>query len=282
MASHVAERIAPHAPGWNQTSALVQSRPPPLPLPRAGGAGLMRHMNRADHQPSPEQARRGAGESEDMSTETKTERAEDRIMGGDAMKMFLLLLGFLTFFATGCGDSVQKARSQAGQALTNAAGSLSNYLANYKAGNPSNFLAFRAQLRAMKTSLASNDFSKARGCAEEIDKLLKTKVVSQSIEFLRIGSADGAQKAKAAVSDYMAKNNLEVTETEACRELLRYFEEMDKRQSADLVAAIVYIALENKMSHSAAIPADLAHVMMEELLGIGAASNSPPTAVEPK
>jgi len=56
---------------------------------------------------------------------------------------------------------------------------------------------------------------------------------------------------------------------------------MDKRQSADLVTAIVYIALEKKMSHSAAIPAGLTHVLMEELLGIESASNSLP-AIESK
>ncbi len=39
--------------------------PPPLPLPRAGGAGLMRRMNRADDQRLPEMARhREAAKSE--------------------------------------------------------------------------------------------------------------------------------------------------------------------------------------------------------------------------
>ncbi len=57
---------------------------------------------------------------------------------------------------------------------------------------------------------------------------------------------------------------------------------MDKRQTADLVAAVVYIVLERKISHSAAIPADLAHVVMEELLGIGSTSNSPLSEIPTK
>jgi hypothetical protein len=195
------------------------------------------------------------------------------------MKMpHFLFFMLLPFFVICCGDSVEKARNQARQVVVTA----TNALANYKAGDASNFLAFRTQIRAMGTSLASNDFSGAREYADEIDKHLKTRVVAQSIEFLRIGSADGAQKAKAAIAEYMAKNDLEVSETEVCRELLRHFEEMDKRQSADLVAAVVYIALERKMSHSAAIPADLAHILMEELLGIGNVSNSLPSTAKPK
>jgi hypothetical protein len=184
----------------------------------------------------------------------------------------------LSLFLAGCGDSVEKAREQARQVVATA----TNALANYKPGDPSNFLAFRSQVRAMKASLATNDFTKAREYAAEIDKLLKTRFVAQSIEFLRIESVEGAQKAKAAITEYMAKNNLEVMETEAFRELVRYFEQLDKRQSADLVAAIVYIALEHKMSHHAAIPADLARILMEELLDIGSASNSPSAVVNPK
>lgn len=190
---------------------------------------------------------------------------------GRQIRILHLLLLALTFFAAGCGDSVEKAKDQARQVVAAA----TNALANYKVGDPSNFSALRLQLRAMKASLATNDFTTARTCAAEVDKLLKTKMVAQSIEFLRIEASEGAQKAKGAITEFMAQNNLEVTETKICQELLRHFDEMDKRQTADLVAAVVYISLERKMSHSAAIPAAFTHMVMEELLGI--ATNSPPS-----
>lgn len=175
-----------------------------------------------------------------------------------------LLLAALSFFAVGCGDSVEKTKSQARRAATTAI----DALATYKAGDPTNFEGVRLQIRALKASLASKDFAAAGKAADEVDKFLNTKVVARSVEFLRVESVEGAQKATAAVSEYMETNELDVMENEVCRELLRYFRQMDKRQAADLVAIVVYISLENKMSHGAAIPSDLARVLVEELLGI--------------
>ena len=57
-------------------------------------------------------------------------------------------------------------------------------------------------------NLATNDFPTARICAEQIDKVMQTKLVAQSIDFLEIEATEGTQKASAAVQDYMAQNNL--------------------------------------------------------------------------
>jgi hypothetical protein len=97
---------------------------------------------------------------------------------------------------------------------------------------------------------------------------------------LRIESTEGAEKAKTAVADYMAHNNLGAAETKACREVLSYFEDMDGKQRIDLVAAVIYIAFEHKMSHSAAVPAAFAHVLMEELFLGGTTTNSPSLKAE--
>jgi hypothetical protein len=78
----------------------------------------------------------------------------------------------------------------------------------------------------------------------------------------------------------MTRNNLGETETKACRELIRHFEGMDKKQRIDLVTAIIYIAFEGKMSHTAAVPAAFANVIMEELFIGGSTTNSP--SLEPQ
>jgi len=185
----------------------------------------------------------------------------------------LLFLVLLLSVVVGCDVSshVDKAKEQ----IDKVADRATNALVKIQAGDLSDLDGFRLQIRSFRASLATNDFPRAKQCANQIDKLLKTEIVAQSIEFLRIESTEGAEKAKEAVTNYMAKNDLGEAETKACREVLTYFANMDGMQRIDLVSAVIYIACEREMSHGAAIPTAFAHVLMEELFLGGVTTNYP-------
>lgn len=184
----------------------------------------------------------------------------------------LLLSSLLSM--VGCDQSarVEKARAQAEDHARKLAEKANDSLTRIQAGDLSDLEGFRQQVRALKATLAAQDYSKARECAAQIDRLLQTKLVSQSIEFLRIEAAEGTHKAKAAVQTYMAENNLGETETRAFREILaameKTVEQTDTPQRIDLVAFIIYLACEREMSHAAIVPAQLSRIAMAELLGV--------------
>jgi hypothetical protein len=190
------------------------------------------------------------------------------------MTSFRALLLPSLLFLVGCDQSatVEKAKAQAEDHARKLAEKANDSLARMQSGDLSDLEGFRQQVRALKTNLAARDYSKARECGAQIDRLLQTKMVAQSIEFLRIESAEGTQAAKAAVETYMAQNNLGEAETKAFREILtamgKTIAQTDTPQRIDLVASIIYLACEQKMSHAAIVPAQLSRVVMAELFGV--------------
>jgi hypothetical protein len=182
--------------------------------------------------------------------------------------LHILFLAPILVLAVGCRDSstIQNAKQHAGDLAQKA----NETLARIQAGD---LQGLRTQIRELKSSLATKDFSKARECSEQIDKLMQTRFVAQSVEFLRIESAEGSQKAKAAILDYMAQHDLGEAEIKAFREILGSFEneveETTPQERIGLVAMIVGFACAQKMGckESAAITS-VTYVVMAELFGI--------------
>ncbi len=179
--------------------------------------------------------------------------------------IFAVPLCWLLVLLIGCGQSENKDRLKEkarGLAVTAA-----ETLSKWEKGD---FSDFRAQLRGLRKSLEDGDYSQAREFTQKMDAALETEVVSKSIEFLKTESTEGAEKAAKAMDDYMASRQLAEHERKALTLVLQHIKSIEKRDVPGLVGAVVYIALEHKMSHSAALPASLAVVVTEELLGTGA------------
>ncbi len=190
-----------------------------------------------------------------------------------------VLMPTLALWIAGCGDSnpVTQARDQARE-LTR---KTTNLLARFEAGDLSDLDGVRLKVRSLRASLATNDYTQARAVAEQVDQLLKTRYIAPAVDFLKIESVEGATKAKEALEGYMARNNLGELDTKAFQRIQAHFARMDRKERGDLVYALIYLGLEQKLGHRAAAPAALTQVVLEELMGGPATSNPPPTVAAP-
>lgn len=167
-----------------------------------------------------------------------------------------------TLLVSGCGDSMERGKQKSLELAEKATGTL----ARLEAGDLSALDGFRRQVRGLKANLQARDYSRARECAEQIDAFLESTIVSQVVDFLRIESQEGAEKARAAINEFKATHDLSDAELTVFDELHREIAALDEKQIAALVGAIVYLSLERRLSHTAAIPASMAQVLVEEIL----------------
>lgn len=194
---------------------------------------------------------------------------------GTLMVVPLVALGL------GCRDSTaidhvrQRAQELAAQAehvrqgAQGLAAQAEQAVARIQAGDLSDLQDLRAPAAELKASLVANDFAKAREYAEQIDQLLGTAFVAQSIEFLRIEATDGAQMASAAVREYMAAHELGEPATRAFREVLHAIEQSTPQEHVGTVAFIVGIACSDKMGcKDTALATALTYLVMAQLFGV--------------
>lgn len=203
-----------------------------------------------------------------------------------------LLLSACALLVTGCDESmsVDQAKEQARKAADSAmdmaqsakeqalkvkdsamdvANSAKEAWNKYQPDVMTKFAGLRTQLGDLQKKLEAQDFSEARKLGEMIDQRLDSKTVAQSVDFLRVGAVDGTEKAKAAIQDFMAKNQLDPTQQKVFNEVQHFFTEVvDKRDMPRLVFWVVYVSLWDRLSENAELPADFAAELTAKVLEV--------------
>jgi len=161
-------------------------------------------------------------------------------------------------FLSGCGKKPDT--SAVKERVRQLANTTAESIEKYEEGDLS---GFRGQFLELKQTLSQQDFPAARACADRIDSILGNETTGRIVGFLQTQAHEGVDRAREEVREYMAETGRGEAELAACRELLVYFEDVDRKELGKVMGALVYVLLESKMNHEAAIPAAIVQVLIE-------------------
>jgi len=133
----------------------------------------------------------------------------------------------------------------------------------------------RDPVMTLNAALRAKDFEKAGAAAGRIDGLLHSDVVAPVVGILRILESDGVKKAEAAVAEHLKRPDLRESDRRAFQQVMDELSSARNHDIAAIAGGIVYIALEDKLSHSAAVPSGMVQVLIESL-PIGRRDPKPP------
>ena len=129
----------------------------------------------------------------------------------------------------------------------------------------SELVPLREQIVALNAALRAKDFAKGKEAASRIDGQIHSDIVTQVVEILRLHDSEGIQKAEAVVAEHLKRPDLREADRKAFQQVMDELASASNHDIAAVAGGIVYIALEDKWSHSAAVPSAMVQVLVQSL-----------------
>ena len=146
----------------------------------------------------------------------------------------------------------------------------------------SEIVPLREPVTTLNAALRAKDFQKAKEAAGRIDGRLDSNAVAPVVDILKILDSEGVERARAAVAEHLKRPDLRDADRKAFQQLTDELGNASNHDIAAIAGGIVYIALVNKMSHSASIPSGMVQVLIESLpIGKRDPKPAPPAVATP-
>jgi hypothetical protein len=113
-----------------------------------------------------------------------------------------------------------------------------------KAAAQTDFETLKKQSASLLAAIDRGDYFSAEQGAEKLDALLKSDVISRTVEFLEINARDGASAASQAIDSYLAKPALNPKVKAFFEGLKEDIASIDKQQALKYTSIAVIVAAE--------------------------------------
>lgn len=127
---------------------------------------------------------------------------------------------------------------------------------------------YRKNLSELKEAIETSDYAKAIESSQALDAIIGNDTVSSLTRILIVRLKDGNEAAKTALETYSASRAFGNAAKKGLSKFRSYLPSVKKEDVPGILAVVVYIALESKMSHSAALPAAAVEVISAKVLGV--------------
>ena len=163
----------------------------------------------------------------------------------------------------GCGgdENANKAKAIV-SSVTSKAGQLADRVREFDPDT------YRKNLSELKEAIETSDYAKAIKSSQALDAIIGNDTVSSLTGILIVRLKDGNEAAEAALEIYSASREFGNAAKKELSKFKSYLPSVKKENVPGILAAVVYIALESKMSHSGALPAAAVEVISAKVLGV--------------
>ena len=132
---------------------------------------------------------------------------------------------------------------------------------------------YSEHLSEWKGAIETSDYTKAVESAEALDAIIGNDTVSNLTQILIVRLEDGREAADAALEIFSASSEFGNAAKAGLSEFKSGLVSVEKKDIPGILAIVVYIALESKISHAAAVPAAAVQAISAEVLGVEVSRN---------